>query len=99
MEPGTSLPRAVDNFRQRLDTLLDRAGQQFRHRLALQRARVNTLAAQLETLNPQATLDRGYAIVQKDRTAVTSKSQVRPGDEITISVIDGEFGASVKATR
>lgn len=88
----------VDNFRQRLDTLLDRAGQQLRHRVALQRERVNTLAAQLETLNPQATLDRGYAIVQKDRAVVTSKSQVKPGDEITIRVSDGEFGAAVKAT-
>lgn len=88
----------VDNFRQRLDTLLDRAGQQLRHRLALQRERVNNLAAQLETLNPQATLGRGYAIVQKERAVVTSKSQVKPGDEITIRVSDGEFGAAVKAT-
>ena len=89
----------VDNFRQRLDNLLDRAEQRLRHRVALQRERVNNLAAQLETLNPQATLGRGYAIVQKDRAVVTSKSQVSPGDEITIRVSDGEFGAAVKVTR
>jgi exodeoxyribonuclease VII large subunit len=62
----------------------------------LQRAQVNTLAARLEALHPQATLARGYAIVQKQQAVVTRASQVKPGDDLAIKVSDGEFGATVQ---
>jgi len=54
-----------NNYRQRLDTLVNRADRTLQHYLSLQQERVKTLSARLETLNPQATLARGYAIVQK----------------------------------
>lgn len=86
----------LDNYRQRVDSLLNQAGRTFQHRLQLQRAQVNTLAARLEALHPQATLARGYAIVQKQQLVVTRASQVNPGDEVAIKVSDGEFGATVQ---
>jgi len=86
----------INNFRQRIDTLFGQATQILRHHLALQRANVGTLSAQLDALNPQATLTRGYAIVQRDHAVITQTHQVDPGDDIRIEVSDGEFGATVK---
>jgi exodeoxyribonuclease VII large subunit len=86
----------VNNYRQHIDTLVGRAHQTFQHALSLRRERVRTLAAQLETLNPQATLTRGYAIVQKGPNVVTQTGQVDQGDSLTVKISDGEFGATVE---
>jgi exodeoxyribonuclease VII large subunit len=94
LSPQTTL----NNYRQRLDTLLGRAGRTITHSLSLQRERVKTLAARLETLNPQATLARGYAIVQKGQVVVSHTGQVSQGDEIVVKVSDGEFEATVRKT-
>jgi len=87
---------AVNNYRQNLDSLSSRSHRAIRHILQLQHERVKNLSAQLETLNPQATLSRGYAIVQRGKRVVTQTGQVSPGDAITVQVSDGEFGAKVK---
>lgn len=87
----------INNYRQRIDILVQQAGQMLQHRLSLQKERVKTLTSQLETLNPYATLGRGYAIVQRDQTVITQTTQVNPGDEITIQVSDGQFGATVNS--
>ncbi len=87
----------INNNRQRVDTLLNRANRTLAHSLSLHRERVKTLAAQLETLNPYATLERGYAIVQKGAEVVTETGQVSEGDNLTIQVSDGEFEATVKS--
>jgi exodeoxyribonuclease VII large subunit len=89
----------INNYRQRIDTLVSNANQTLRHQLALQRQRIQALDSQLETLNPYATLTRGYAIVQKGQTVITQPDQVSQGDEILIKVSDGEFGATVSETK
>jgi exodeoxyribonuclease VII large subunit len=89
----------VNNYRQNLDTLLGRSHRSVRHTLQLQQERINNLSAQLETLNPQSTLSRGYAIVQKGDAVVTQVGQVSLGDDITVQVSDGEFGAKVKKSE
>lgn len=86
---------ALNNYRQQLDTLVSRAGRTVQHYLSLQQERVKTLSARLDTLDPQATLARGYAIVQKEQLVVTQTAQVSQDDEIVVKVSDGEFGAKV----
>ncbi|MCL4301690.1 MAG: hypothetical protein KJ077_38670, partial [Anaerolineae bacterium] len=86
---------AFNNYRQQLDTLVNRAGRTVQHYLSLQQERVKTLSARLDTLDPQATLARGYAIVQKEQLVVTQTAQVSQDDEIVVKVSDGEFGAKV----
>jgi exodeoxyribonuclease VII large subunit len=85
----------LNNYRQSLDTLVNRADRTLQHYLSLQRERVKTLSARLETLNPQATLARGYSIVQKGQLVVTRTGQVSQGDEIVVKVKDGAFEAVV----
>ena len=66
--------------------------------LALERrtARLDTVHARLSALSPTATLERGYAIVRRGDGVVRSAGQVESGDEITVRVADGSFGAKVE---
>jgi exonuclease VII large subunit len=50
----------------------------------------------LHTLDPVATLRRGYAVVQRsaDNQVVTSTSQVREGDGLAVTVADGVISAT-----
>ncbi|GAB4334997.1 MAG: exodeoxyribonuclease VII large subunit [Dehalococcoidia bacterium] len=61
------------------------------------RARLEHVAARVEALNPRATLQRGYAIVQgaKHRRVISRVRQVRPGDRLTVAVTDGAFWTEV----
>ena len=64
---------------------------------ALERAEsdVVRLAAQVRALSPQATLDRGYAVVQVAAgTVVRAPDEVREGDPLRVRVARGEFAAT-----
>lgn len=66
---------------------------------AAERARAAALEARFAALDPQATLRRGYAIVQRDdasRAVVTSAGAVRSGDRLVVAVADGAFRTEVR---
>ncbi len=88
----------VNRSRQQVDDLTQRMARALSHSLALRRSRLHGLQARLATLSPQATLNRGYAIVQRAdiETIVRSVGQVHSGNPLTIRVSDGEFGAVVR---
>jgi len=67
-------------------------------RLATVRAALDNAAAALAVLGPQATLDRGYAIVRRaiDGAIVRSPSDAPPGSPIAIRVADGELTAETR---
>ena len=64
--------------------------------LERRRARLDTLQARLGALSPVATLERGYAIVRRGGDVVRSSAQVAPGDELSVLVAEGTFGARVE---
>ena len=88
---GTTL--ALERRSQRLAT----AGERLRRAplLALERkrARLDHAQARLTALSPQATLERGYAVVHRSDEVVRSAASVVPGDALSIRVADGQFGA------
>ena len=86
----------IENLRQRVDELSQTGAIRLNHTLALYREQLHGLAGRLATLSPQATLNRGYAIVRHKETGkvVTSVKHVAAGDPLTIHVQDGEFGAT-----
>jgi exodeoxyribonuclease VII large subunit len=87
----------VNRMRQRVDDLFRRT---LRAADASERQRRDHLRrglAQLDALNPQATLDRGYAVVHKGGRVVSSISGVGAGDGLVIKVADGGFPARVDA--
>ena len=86
----------INRDRQSLDELLRRASAQIGHSVSLRRARLQGLDKQLGALSPQATLERGYAVVRRasDGVVVTSPTQLRLGEALDITVSGGTFGAS-----
>ncbi|MDR1189945.1 MAG: exodeoxyribonuclease VII large subunit [Bifidobacteriaceae bacterium] len=62
-------------------------------RLSLSEASLQTLNGRLVALSPQATLERGYAVVTKAGALVTEPGQVAAGDKLRVRVAGGAFGA------
>ncbi|MDR1355840.1 MAG: exodeoxyribonuclease VII large subunit [Propionibacteriaceae bacterium] len=65
--------------------------------VANERTNIDTMTARMHTLSPQATLERGYAILTTPNTkSITSVSHVKIGDTLHIHLADGQLGATVK---
>ncbi len=89
----------ITNDRQRVDELARRIFTRARQLVALNRESLNGSMRHLAALNPEATLARGYAIVQEKKTGrvVKKKSQVAGRKEIRVRVTDGEFEATTNS--
>lgn len=86
---------SINNVLQYLDTLLNRMDNAMSRHVERAQARLELARSRLQTVGPQATLQRGYAIVLKeDGSIVRRVSQVTGGDELLIRVSDGEFPAT-----
>lgn len=75
---------------QRLDAALLRQHER-------QSARIDTLAARLEVLSPQRTLERGYAAVLDAQSgrAVRAPSSLKPGRRLTVHLAEGAADISI----
>ena len=90
-------PRAqIENRRQRLDDVTRNATRHLQRRIEIERAQLLSATRQLNTLNPLSTLERGYAIVQKENHVITSADQVATKDVVHVRVRQGEFSARVE---
>jgi exodeoxyribonuclease VII large subunit len=75
---------------------LDRAPRSLAER---KRGALDSLAGRLRALSPQATLNRGYAIVRTRSGIVRSSRTVAPGERVEIDLAEGALGALVEETR
>jgi exodeoxyribonuclease VII large subunit len=76
-----------DRIRRCLASRLDRGDDDLRH-----------LRTQVRSLSPAATLDRGYAVVQRaDGAVVSAPDQVTAGDRLRIRVAGGDLSADVSS--
>jgi exodeoxyribonuclease VII large subunit len=65
------------------------------NRIAIGREQIATLMAQVTALSPQATLERGYAVIQKsDGSVVKKASQLTKGEVIRLRLAQGESSAT-----
>lgn len=82
--------------RQRLDDATRNAHLHMRSSLTALRASVDQRIAALYALNPQRTLGRGYAVVQKrgSGAVIRRRGDVASGDALTVQVSDGRFDAT-----
>ena len=89
----------LQNTRQRLDDASGKMQAAIKHQLALRRERIVSLSAQLNAFNPLNVLARGYAVVRTaEGEVVRSVRQVRPDEQLSIRVSDGEFTAHTAST-
>ena len=82
----------LNNAAQYLDTLLNRLDNAMWRRLERVENRFTIAKTRLATVGPQATLERGYAIVRKDDgNIVRHVTQVASGERLQVRVSDGGF--------
>jgi len=67
-------------------------------RLSVARATLDAASSALAVLGPQATLDRGYAIVRRaaDGTIVRAPADAPPGTALAVRVAEGELAAETR---
>jgi exodeoxyribonuclease VII large subunit len=75
----------IERARRCLAARLDRADDDVRH-----------LRTQVRALSPAATLERGYAVVQRDDgSVVRAPEQVQAGEHLRVRVAGGDIAATV----
>ncbi len=82
--------------RQKLETCEASLEQRMRLRLSVARGSIAELDAHLRQLSPLKTLERGYAIVQRDGIVVKSPGDAPAGSEVNIRLAEGELKAQVR---
>ncbi len=92
---------AVDTYRQRLDEVTLRLDRALRSRLKTKQLKLENLQNALRGLNPRAVLNRGYALVtrEKDGQIIKQVDQVKVGEGVHIQVSQGSLDAEVKETH
>ena len=77
--------------------LRDRSNRSFAHQLKLAKEELKQIKARVRALSPQATLDRGYSVVQlADGQIVTDPKKLQQGDLLRLRLAKGETQATVK---
>jgi len=68
--------------------------------VSVRREDIDSLSAQLRTLSPQGTLDRGYAVVLKgDQSIVRDATTVTAGEKLAIRVAKGVVAATADGAK
>jgi exodeoxyribonuclease VII large subunit len=89
------LDNRINNDSHRIEVSRGRAYQGITNRIAIGREQISKLLAQVAALSPQATLNRGYSVIQKaDGTVVKKASQLTKGDQIRLRLAEGEGSAT-----
>jgi exodeoxyribonuclease VII large subunit len=76
--------------------LRDRSIRSFQGRLAIAQEELQQVTARVRALSPQATLDRGYAVVQlADGSIARDSAALKDGEKLRIRLAQGETSAMV----
>lgn len=79
-----------------VDEQLQRSRRALAHRLDRARSDLEHCRARARSLSPAATLQRGYAVVQRaDGAVVRRPADVAPGDPVRLRLAEGELAASI----
>ncbi len=85
----------INDSRKNLAYLSERLGDMAEARLKAKKLEFSGLVGKLDALSPLGVIARGYALVSKDDSLLTSVSGVSVGDNIKIKLSDGEALAQV----
>ena len=79
-----------------ITSLRDRSIRSFQGRLAIAQEELQQVTARVRALSPQATLDRGYAVVQlADGSIARDSDALKDGEKLRIRLAQGETSAMV----
>jgi exodeoxyribonuclease VII large subunit len=89
----------VSALRRDVASIQRRASQAVQRQLAQRRAAIADLRRRLQALGPQATLSRGYAIVEAHDHVLHDAGEVAAGDALHIRLHKGELTSTVNAVE
>lgn len=90
----------VRSARTLLHDIQHRIQQCQRHALSQQRQQLNALQTQLELLNPQRTLDRGYAIIRDNKgKLLRSPQDLHPQSLVNIRLANGSADVGISSVQ
>ena len=96
---GRGARHAMERRRERLSLLHSRLRAGPRLLVERRRGRLEATAGRLRALSPQATLERGYAIVQAKGGLVSSARALTRGSAVDVRLAEGGFAARVEEVR
>ena len=98
---SATLSGMLDRYRQQADDAARLAGTYLDNIVGRYKERLMVQEMALDSLNPLATLSRGYSLVQHagNGEVVSSIAQVERGDTIEVKVSDGQFGGKVSGAK
>ena len=83
-----------------IQALRDRSHRSASHIIAMAHEELLHISARVRSLSPQATLDRGYAVVQRlDGSIARDPKMLRVGEGLRLRLALGEIGAVVSASQ
>ena len=89
----------ADELRERLEQTRARLQRAPLLTVERKRAKLDGAHGRLRALAPQATLERGYAIVRSNGRIVRASGDVAAGNRVDVELGEGGFGATVEETR
>ena len=93
-------PRLLfEHHRLTLDNLSDKADGAMRARLQKEQHRLSLICGKLDALSPLRVLTRGYAIAEKDGTAIRNAAALAPDDRLRIRFAKGSAACIVQKTE
>ena len=100
----TNLDRSLPDFvnhKIRLDDLIGRASANVAHTNELTKEFLNGLTQKIAALSPNATIARGYSVLQRtlDGKIINSVKDVGFGENIAITVSDGMIDAKTVSSK
>jgi exodeoxyribonuclease VII large subunit len=96
---AAQLPK-TEAHHMRLSAMSCRIKSLIQHQSAEQRQKLATLSSQLELLNPQRTLERGYAIITDSKgKVIRSPKQLRPNNVVTMRLADGSAEVGISGVQ
>ena len=85
----------INHLRQVVDEVARRGVRAAEHAQATAVHAVGTFVWRLKSLDPFATLDRGYAVVQRGTSVISEVGQAKAGEALGVRVKDGRFNVRV----
>ena len=85
----------IRNKHMRLDMISKSMDSSYKHMLSEKKAELSAISSKLDAMSPLKVLSRGYTVVMRDKTAVSSAKDIRMGDRIDIMFSDGKIKCTV----
>ena len=91
----SNLDRILQNKQLELDRTADRLSDRVNQKLQICKSAAARLATRIDALSPLKVMARGFSVVTKDGACVASVSNLNTGDNISVSMCDGNANCIV----